>query len=313
MLSSDELKALRERYRAHLMSLTPDPMQSSAPFDFSKVYPDTPDLPALLAQVDDLKKCLDSFRPLNPAQAANLQGVYDLEYTYESNRIEGNTLTLRETHLVVDKGLTIGGKPLRDHLEAINHQEAIQYIRDLSDKENPFNEFILKSIHSLILRSIDPPHAGVYRGVPVEIRGSKHLPPQPYLVPKLMEDYFFFYEEAKDRLHPVLLASEMHERLVTVHPFIDGNGRTARLVMNLLLLRNGYPIANISADRAEREAYYDALEAKQIGGSLDDFHRLILRTVKASFFRYLDAASGGIGEEEERKGGYFFERIKDAL
>jgi fido (protein-threonine AMPylation protein) len=310
--TSQELKALRERYRTHLVGITGDPMKPGV-FDFSEVYPDTSKIKVLLEQVDDLKKCLDSFRPLNPSQAANLQGAFDIEYTYDSNRIEGNTLTLMETHLVINKGLTIGGKRLEEHLEAINHKEAIDFIRDLVSKNEELTEYNLKSIHALILRGIDSNNAGTYRQVPVYISGSTFVPPQPYLVPKMMEDYFLFYGDKKNEIHPVLLASEMHGRLVTIHPFIDGNGRTSRLVMNLTLLRNGYPIANISGDARERENYYNALQTKQTGGSLDDFHRVILRSVKDGFFRYLSAVAGGVGKEEEAKGSFFFERVKPFL
>lgn len=302
----EELKALREQYRAHLTS-------HSGHFDFSTIFPDTPDIQELLAQVDDLKLCLDAFRPLNPAQAANLQEVFDTEYTYDSNRIEGNTLTLMETHMVINKGLTIGGKRMEEHLEAINHKEAIEFIRDMATKGEDLTDYNLKSLHALILRGIDTMGAGTYRNVPVYISGTTYVPPQPYMVPKLMEDYFVFYEESKNKLHPVLLAAEMHERLVTIHPFIDGNGRTSRLVMNLALLRNGFPVASISSNPEGRESYYDALQTKQTGGSLDDFHRVVLRSVKSSFFRYLSAAAGGVGEDEEAKGSYFFSRIKTAL
>jgi len=264
-------------------------------------------------QVDDLKRCLDSFRPLNPAQAANLQDAFDIEYTYDSNRIEGNTLTLMETHLVVSKGLTIGGKRLEEHLEAVNHKEAIAFIRDLATRGEDLNEYHLKCVHGLILRGIDPANAGTYRSVPVHIAGTTYVPPQPYLVPKLMEDLFHFLEANRAGMHPVLLASAMHERLVTIHPFIDGNGRTSRLVMNLILLRHGFPIASISGSPEGREGYYDALQACQTGGSLDAFHRVVLGCVKESCLRYLAALAGGIGPEEEAKGAYFFERIKGAL
>ncbi len=307
-----KLKLLRERYQAHLATLSKYSTQPGR-FDFSAIYPDTLVIQDLLDQVDDLKRCFDGFRPLNPAQASNLQNAFDTEYTYDSNRIEGNTLSLMETSLVINKGLTIGGKRLSEHLEAINHKEAIDFVRELVSKDEDLTEYNLKSLHGLILRGIDKTNAGTYRNVPVYISGSTFVPPQPYLVPKLMEDYFIFYNANKDKLHPVLLASEMHERLVTIHPFLDGNGRTSRLVMNLNLLRNGYPIANISGRPEERESYYNALQTKQTGGSLDDFHRVVLHSVKNSLFRYLEAVAGGIGEEEETKGAYFFERIKSVI
>jgi len=181
------------------------------------------ELETLLTQIDDLKTRLDAARPLTSAQ---LQQALDIEYTYESNRIEGNTLTLRETDLVVNKGLTIGGKPLREHLEAINHYEAILYIRELAVRGTALDEAEVRNIHALVLRGIDRDNAGRYRNLPVMISGSRHLPPQPWAVPKLMEDYGRWLTEESLRLHPVARAAEAHERLVTIHPFLDGNGRT---------------------------------------------------------------------------------------
>ena len=129
---------------------------------------------------------------------------------------------------------------MREHLEAINHQEAIGYIKHLMEKNSLLNEREVLSIHNLILRGIHPEDAGRYRKVQVMIKGSTYMPPQPYMVSKQMEDYFIWYEANKNSLHPVILAGEMHERLVTIHPFVDGNGRTSRLVMNLILLSHGY-------------------------------------------------------------------------
>lgn len=280
-------------------------------FDLSQAFPDVGGLPALLDQLDDLKKCLDSFRPLNPAQLRNLQDAWDIEYTYESNRIEGNTLTLQETGLVISEGITIGGKRLSEHLEAINHKEAIDYIRDLAQQQSVLSAYELNTIHAIILRGIDRDNAGKYRAVPVTISGARHIPPQPFLVPKLMEDLFVFYDEQKNALHPLLLAAAMHERLVTIHPYIDGNGRTSRLLMNLILLQHGYPVANIPAD--QRIDYYNALEKAQGGGDASDFQRLVAKTAKASLFRYLEMVSGNVGEDAKGKGLYFFERIKDYL
>ena len=217
---------------------------------------------------------------------AKVQEALAIEYTYESNRIEGNTLTLQETQLVIEKGLTIGGKPLKEHLEAINHNEAIDFIGELVKKESVLDESTLKQIHSIILKSIDRENAGVYRKVPVLISGSTHTPPQPYLLQKLMEDYFQFYEESRKSMHPVVLAAEMHERLVTIHPFIDGNGRTSRLVMNLILLQHGYPIANIRGDSESRLKYYDALERSREDNKTA-FIELVADSVKQMIERLL--------------------------
>jgi len=234
--------------------------------------------------IGTLKAELNQFRHLDNAK---IQEALAIEYTYESNRIEGNTLTLQETQLVIEKGLTISGKPLREHLEAINHKEAIDYIKELAQSKSALTEHDLKQIHAIVLKSIDKENAGAYRNVPVMISGSPFVPPQPYLLSKLMEEYFIFYNENKDTLHPVVLAAEMHERLVTIHPFIDGNGRTSRLVMNLILLQHGYPIANIKGDAESRKRYYAALEKAQTQDDKSDFIQLIAETVKESLEKYL--------------------------
>jgi len=241
-------------------------------------------LQTILDDIDNLKKKLDAFREFDSFRIAQ---ALELEYTFESNRIEGNTLTLRETDLVINEGLTISGKSMREHLEAINHQEAIGYIKQLMERNFPFNERELLSIHNLILRGIIPEDAGRYRRVQVMIKGSAYMPPQPFLVAKKMEDYFSWFEANKANLHPVILAAEMHERLVTIHPFIDGNGRTSRLVMNLILLQNGYTIANIKGDYDTRMNYYQALETAQTLSNKEDFLLFIAQTEKDSLTRYL--------------------------
>jgi Fic family protein len=240
-------------------------------------------LQALLQELDALKAELNKFRSLDNAK---VQQALAIEYTYESNRIEGNTLTLQETQLIIEKGLTIGGKALKEHLEAINHKEAIDFIAELVKQDVLFDERSLKQIHAIILKSIDRENAGVYRKVPVLISGSTHTPPQPYLLQKLMDDYFAFYNTGKGTLHPVVLAAEMHEQLVTIHPFIDGNGRTSRLVMNLILLQHGYPIANIRGDSESRLKYYDALE-KSRENNKTAFIELVAESVKQTTERLL--------------------------
>jgi Fic family protein/DNA-binding XRE family transcriptional regulator len=242
----------------------------------------------LLNEIDILKKKLDTFREFDNFRIAQ---ALELEYTFESNRIEGNTLTLRETDLVINEGLTISGKSMREHLEAINHVEAIGYIKQLMERNFPFNERELLSVHNLILRGIIPEDAGRYRRVQVMIKGSSHMPPQPFIVPKEMEDYFIWYSENKGKLHPVILAAEMHERLVTIHPFLDGNGRTSRLVMNLILLQNGYVIANIKGDYDSRMSYYQALETAQTSGNKEDFLLFIAQIEKECLERYLGIIS----------------------
>jgi Fic family protein len=245
-------------------------------------------LQSILDEIDSLKSKLDKFRQFDSFRIAQ---ALELEYTFESNRIEGNTLTLRETDLVINEGLTISGKSMREHLEAINHVEAISYIKQLMERNFPFNERELLSVHNLILRGIIPEDAGRYRRVQVMIKGSSHMPPQPFIVPKQMEDYFIWFEENKGKLHPVVLAAEMHERLVTIHPFIDGNGRTSRLVMNLILLQNGYVIANIKGDYESRMKYYQSLETAQTSGNKEDFLLFVAQIEKECLERYLKIIS----------------------
>lgn len=242
-------------------------------------------LSSILEEVDTLKSKLDQFRQFDSYRIAQ---ALELEYTFESNRIEGNTMTLRETDLVINEGLTISGKSMREHLEVINHQEAITYIKHLMEKNTNLNEREVLSIHNLILRGINPEDAGRYRRVQVMIKGSSFMPPQPFMVSKEMEEFFIWYETNKKTLHPIVLAAELHERLVTIHPFIDGNGRTSRLVMNLILLQNGYVIANIKGDYDSRIQYYNALEIAQTKNNKEDFLMFIAQIEKESLERYLE-------------------------
>jgi Fic family protein len=241
-----------------------------------------------LLEIDVLKEKWTSKKPLNALQLQKMMEFFHVAYTYESNRIEGNTLSLQETHLVVNEGITIGGKSMREHLEAINHAEAIGYMEQLVSEQLEFSPRVLMQIHYLILKGIDKDNAGRFRSVPVRISGSEHLPPQPFLLDKMMEDYFIHYDTQKKILHPVILAAEMHERLVSIHPFIDGNGRTSRLVMNLILLKNGMTIANLKGDVNSRMAYYRALEAVQVNNNPEPFYHLVADAVRDSLERHLE-------------------------
>lgn len=236
------------------------------------------ELSELLQECSDLLTVWSSKRPLNQLQLKKMEEYFNLNYTYESNRIEGNTLTLQETYLVVNDGITVGGKSVREHLEAINHAEAITYLGEIIQNKTAFSERVLKEIHYLILKGIDRENAGVYRAIGVRISGSTHLPPEPYLLNPLMEEVFVYYRENKSVLHPVILAAEMHERIVRIHPFIDGNGRTCRLVMNLILMQHGYPIANIKGELENRLRYYNALETASEDNK-QAFYTLITETV----------------------------------
>lgn len=226
--------------------------------------------------LDSLKEKLNGLRN---KQSEKVAKAFDIEYTYESNKIEGNTLTLQETALVIEKGLTIGGKSLNEHLEAINHTFAIEYIKDIARQKEAISERVLLDIHKLILQGIDNNNAGRYRTVQVLISGARHIPPQPYLIQKEMESLFLWYEENKHKIHLVELAAEMHERLVTIHPFIDGNGRTARLLMNLILLQYGFPIAILKGDSESRLKYYGTLEAAQTEHNKQPFLEFIAQNI----------------------------------
>ena len=237
-----------------------------------------------LQYLDELKKELNTLRN---QQGDKVAKAFDIEYTYESNKIEGNTLTLQETALVIEKGLTIGGKSLNEHLEAINHDYAIEFIKELATKKSNITERDVLQIHRLILQGINNNSAGTYRKEQVLISGAKHVPPQHYLIQEEMDHLFIWYNEHKEKLHPVILSAEMHERLVTIHPFVDGNGRTSRLLMNLILLQNGFPIAILKGDTENRLKYYDTLEIAQINHDKQPFIDFIIDNVKDTMQRII--------------------------
>ena len=241
-----------------------------------------------LQQIDTLLGELNQYRA---NENYRITEALEIEYTYDSNRIEGNTLPLQETDMVVNKGITIAGKGLKEHLEAINHKEAIDFIKDIAQKKEPISERVLLDIHAIVLHSIDKDNAGKYRRVPVIISGSKHIPPQPYLLQPKMDELFQWYEANKDSMHPVVLAAQMHEKLVSIHPFIDGNGRTARLLMNLILMQHGYPIANIKGDNETRRRYYETLEEASSGDN-SAFVEFIEDVVIQSLTYYLKIIRG---------------------
>ena len=208
-------------------------------------------------KIDSLRAELQSLRPLNPAELKRLRDEFIIENTYNSNAIEGSTLTLRETALILQEGLTIAEKPIREHLDAIGHRDAFEYILALADKNEPLTEKMIRDIHALVLMN-DAANRGVYRSVPVRILGSTHTPPQPYLVPVQMEELVRDYEEAKAQKHIIEAVAEFHLRFEGIHPFIDGNGRTGRLILNLELLKAGLLPVNIKF--ADRRKYYNCFD-----------------------------------------------------
>ncbi|MBD2862443.1 Fic family protein [Paenibacillus oceani] len=237
--------------------------------------------------LNELKEELDRCRPLPSAAVRNLDEVYRVEWTYNSNAIEGNTLSLLETKLVLEQGLTIGGKKLREHFEVINHSEAISYVQDIVHRSIELTEHVIKSVHQLVLTNIDDANAGHYRTIHMFISGSQHTPPHYTLVQEQMEQLVQWYEEHKDILHPVNLAAEFHFKFVYIHPFSDGNGRTARLLMNLILMKHGYPPAIVKAASEARLNYYESLEEASKNGNLNPFLELIGDCVKDSLQRYI--------------------------
>lgn len=230
----------------------------------------------ILSEVDALKAKLATFRPLPVEALKKIQEALDIEYTYESNRIEGNTLTLQETALIVNEGVTISGKSMREHLEAINHAQAIDFIKDV-DKDNiEITQKLIKEIHAIILHGIDRENAGKYRNVPVMISGSTHTPPPHYLIESQMEAFINEYNnKSAAGEHPVVIAAYLHDELVKIHPFIDGNGRTSRLLMNLYLLSKGYVVITLKGDNDSKIAYYTALEKSHIQNNPTDFYLLV--------------------------------------
>ena len=253
------------------------------------------ELNKLLQECDTLKARLSGLRPLPAEALKKIEEAFAIEYTYESNRIEGNTLTLQETELVVNEGVTIAGKSMREHLEAINHAEAIDYIKDFAKNGIEISERTIKEIHALVLHGINRENAGRYRSVPVMISGSTHVPPQPYLQEKQMEDFIIKFREMEaEKVHPVLIAAFLHDELVRIHPFIDGNGRTSRLLMNLYLLRNGFTLVALKGNNEEKISYYKALEASHTENNPLDFQKVVAQAEITSLKRYLSV----LGETE---------------
>lgn len=233
------------------------------------------------------KTLIDHQRPLPDALVKNLDAWFNVEFTYTSNALEGNTLTRKETTLVIEKGLTVGGKSLVEHLEAANHATALSWVmQQVARTPAELTEDDLLHIHRCILKGIEEENAGYYRSIPVRISGSPVVLPNARKVPELMQSFIQWLHQPTD-MHPVLFAAETHYQLVTIHPFVDGNGRTARLLMNLLLLMRGYPLAIIHP--RDRLAYISALEKAQLGGSKEDFCALITKAVNRSLDIYTKA------------------------
>ncbi len=254
----------------------------------------------ILERIIEKKKRLDSIRPVSKPALQQLKERFVVEWTYNSNAIEGNTLTLNETRLVLERGLTVKGKSLREHFEAVNHKDAIIYLENIlslrsarsrlfphggkiAQNKKPVTEELIKKLHAIITKCINDAEAGVYRNVRVRILGAAFTPPNPLKIPNLMSEFTGWLNTAK--IQPVELAALAHHKLVYIHPFSDGNGRTSRLLMNLILMRAGFPPAVVL--NSDRKKYYDRLKQADLGNAVP-FVNFIGQSVERSLDLYLE-------------------------
>lgn len=248
----------------------------------------------ILAKIEEKKQRLDGFRPFSIDLATNLREWFKIELTYTSNAIEGNTLSRAETALVVEKGVAVDGKTIQEHLEAINHAQAFDWIiQRMNTTKQDITESTILDLHQLILQKIDGTNTGRYRTVSVRIAGSTVIMPNAIKVPELMSEYILWLQKIND--NPLTVAIDAHFKFVSIYPFVDGNGRTARLLMNLLLMQVGYPPAIIRKE--ERKQYIASIEKAQLGGSLADYYTLMYEAVNRSLDIYLEALEG---KEQEK-------------
>ncbi len=241
----------------------------------------------LLAAIARKKEQLDALRPVSREALLALQKAYDVELTYTSNAIEGNTLTLRETAELIEHGITVGGKPLRDHLEAVDHYDAVLWMRELAAKATPVDESTVRELHRRIVFRSQPEIGGIYSKLPRRVSGSPVVFPNAAKVPELMKSYGEGL--AKAEVGPAA-CFDAHFQLVAIHPFADGNGRTARLLMNLLLLRQGYP--PVAVRPQDRKTYLDTLEHGSMREDLKPFQIFMHRRLDETLAEYLNALSG---------------------
>ena len=229
--------------------------------------------------IDSLKEKIDKYRPFSKQLAESLHEKLVVEWTYNSNAIEGNTLTMYETKVVLE-GITVGGKTMVEHLETINHRDAILFIEDLVSNMEPISEWNIRNIHSIILKEINNKNAGIYRKENVVISGAKHIPPKYYEITDLMQELIEEYDNNWEGFHPVVRATLLHGEFVKIHPFVDGNGRTARLLLNFELMRYGYPPIIIKNE--DRAKYYDVLDIAHTTMNYKPFIKLISELVVES-------------------------------
>lgn len=242
----------------------------------------------LYQKIESKKEELDKRRPLPKAVLDELRKQFEIELTYNSNAIEGNSLTLNETKLVLEHGITIKGKSLREHFEAINHKEAIVFVEDVL--KGPLTEDLIKKLNDIVLSKIDG-RKGRYRDINVRILGAIKSPPQAEKVPRLMKELVGYAQANPEKLNPVEFAAMLHYKFVVIHPFVDGNGRVARLLMNLLLMKRGYPITIVL--KVDRKKYYDCLKKADLG-DVKPFINFIGYCVNRSLDIYLSAFRKGM-------------------
>lgn len=236
------------------------------------------------------KKTLDSFRPPPPQVVQKLREQMQIEFTYNSNAIEGNTLSLRETQLIIQEGITIHGKSLKEHLEARNHPEAIAYIEKLAQKRSEIEQEDILQIHKLLMRGIDNQNAGKYRTGQVRVAGATFMPPKADKIQPMINELLQTISQNPDELTPIELTAFFHHKLVYIHPFLDGNGRTARLLMNAILISNGYPFTVLL--KVDRPKYLRALSEAD-NRNLVPFANFVARSVERSLDMYLLALEKG--------------------
>jgi len=257
---------------------------------WNEVVKNIKDVGLPLARIDSKKQQIVSIRPLPLAAIQRIQNTLSIEWTYNSNSIEGNTLSLQETRAVLEDGITIKGKSLREHFEAVNHQEAIQLVETLAQPDFVLNESSILDIHALVLDKIERDFAGRYRTMGVRITGANFLPPNAMKVPELVSELVTWVNDNPLGMHPLELATAFHHRFVWIHPFLDGNGRTVRLLFNLMLMKEGYPPAIIL--RNDRKKYYEALNQAN-EGNYQKLSLLMSQALERSLDIYLSTLAGG--------------------
>ena len=239
---------------------------------------------SLLANIERKQELLSSKRPLTPGEVERLANEFMVEFTYNSNAIEGNTLTLKETALALE-GITVDQKPLKDHLEAVGHRDAFLYVQDIAKSEVELSEYVIKNIHSLVLMN-RPEDKGQYRRIPVRIMGAYTEPVQPYLIEPKMVDLLHANENRKSTMTTVERIAYFHLEFEGIHPFIDGNGRTGRLILNLELIRAGFPPINVKFE--DRKRYYEAFDSFYRDGNASAMIELIAEYVDKRLDEYLE-------------------------